>query len=455
MLLDRKQMMIRRLHIVLLVLVATVPVAAPMAAQESTPDVLGTVTDCSTLLPRPQLSGPERTRENARFVIHYTTEGDDQVTTDDVDTVQAIMDAVIQIQIEDMGWPMPPPDCGEGGDSRFDIYLTEADDSPYASENTRAVVGYTTAEGLLGDNPNTPETEQYAAYSFMVLDSDFLAEGEDGRRLVYATAAHEFHHAVQNGYDLDDSLLWYYEATSTWMETQTFPQEQEATRYVPVLFYYPDLCIGAQTDKPGGQDRVYAEWLLIDSLAQDYGPEAIQRLWQLIAVDEGMAAFYHLLEELGTTPQAVMQRFAIRNLLLDYALRDEFTAQVRVEAIINGVGILYPQQTGVQELGVDYVRVAKPGVYTLNLNLPNLALVVVGIDWEAGTARLFELGGQGTVDTTPFSDAYVLVLNTAIHDDPAHCTWAGWTLTIADGTGQTPAVPLDTILDATHFIPPE
>jgi hypothetical protein len=288
-----------------------------------------------------------------------------------------------------------------------------------------------------------------------VLDSDFIHTGEDGRRLIYATAAHEFHHAVQNGYDLNDSLLWYYEATSTWMETQTFPQQQEATRYVPVLFYYPDLCIGAQIDKPGGQDRVYAEWLLIDSIAQDYGPEAIQRLWQLIAVDEGMAAFYHLLDELGTTPQAVMQRFAVRNLLLDYALRDEFTAQVRVEATINGIGTVYPQQTGVQELGVDYVHVAKPGLYTLSLNLPNLALVVVGIDQETGTARLFELGEQGTVDTTPFSETYVLVLNTAMHDTPVRCTWAGWSLMVTNGAGQRPAAPLDVILDAGHFIPPE
>ncbi len=400
------------------------------------------IADCSQLYDRPILSGPELTRETTNFVIHYTDSGRDGATPNFVDEVERIVEQVLDFQINQMGWPLPPPDCGEGGDDRFDVYLVELVQDGY--------LGYAQPEGLIGDNPNSANEENYAAYSFLVIDNNF-AGVPSPRPIMRATVAHEFHHNIQQGYDLGDSLNWYYEATSTWMETQTFTDDEDATPYTVDLFQYPDVCVGSSPDSYS--NRIYAEWTLIDNLARDHGVESIQTLWQYVADYEGMDVFYEYLAFLNVSPQDVLKRFAVRNLLLDYALGERFPDRVRVEANINGVGRIFPRENGVQELGTDYLLLRQKGIYTFTLDQPDLEILVVGIDQPNDTARVFELAQRGTVDTTQFTHAYVLIFNPSAHDNPDTCTYTDWSITVEEGTGQPLNTPLEEIFDASKFIP--
>jgi hypothetical protein len=88
-------------------------------------------------------------------------------------------------------------------------------------------VGHATPELPGRDNPNTAVDEQAAMPSHIVLDKDFgqgeIEPGADGVALMRATAAHEFHHAIQFGYDSGEPMQWYGEAASAWMETVTPP----------------------------------------------------------------------------------------------------------------------------------------------------------------------------------------------------------------------------------------
>ena len=242
-------------------------------------------TDCSVLEARPALSGPEERLETGYFVVHYTTTGRDGATGYYAQEVANVIDRIWKFQVSEFGWPAPPTDCGEGGDTRYDVYLLET----LSSDST---MGYSMPEAVLGDNPNTPAVEDWSTYSYLAIDNDFDSTPAS-LSLMRTTAAHEFNHSIQFGYDLNDiGGEWYYEATATWMETITFPEDEDATPYVPDLFMFPDLCIGATPDDPKYDTRIYAEWLLIDSLAQDYGPQVVRRLWELIAVEEGMDSFY-------------------------------------------------------------------------------------------------------------------------------------------------------------------
>ncbi|MBZ0276583.1 MAG: DUF6055 domain-containing protein [Anaerolineae bacterium] len=393
---------------------------------------------------RPSLSGPEQTRESQNFIIHYTTSGQDSVTTDYVDAVETTMEEVLQIETQQMGWPLPPLDCGEGGDTRFDVYLKET--------LSEGIMGYAQPGNVIGDNPSSSKVEEWAAYSFLVLDNDFNGHPTP-RPAMRVTAAHEFHHAIQFGYDLNDAVNWVYEATSTWMETQTFKNDEDATPYVVDLFEYPDLCIGSTPDNPDYHTRIYAEWLLIDNIARDYGVEAIKELWNEVADYEGMDAFYRFLGQLGTTPQDVVMRYAIRDLLLDYDLAGKFRLQVRIEGKINGFGVVTPRSSGVEELGVDYVQITMPGIYTFSIDHPNLRLAVVGINQADGTAQVFDLGQSGSVDTTAFSHSYVIILNTTQHNDPDNCTMTNWSLNVTNGKGAPLATPLPETFNASRFIP--
>jgi hypothetical protein len=403
-------------------------------------------TDCSTLVTRPRLSGPEQTRETRNFILHYTTSGSDASSLSYVDAVEAVLDDIWKKEVYGMGWPAPPPDCGEGGDARYDIYLMDT------LSDTDAL-GYTEPDALLGDNPNTATvTENWASYSHIVVDNDFQGYG-DALAIMRATTAHEFHHAIQFGYDINDSGYWLYEATATWMETQVFPEDEEATPYVGDLFATPDLCIGADPADERFSTRIYAEWLLIESLVQDYGTEVVGQLWDLISVHEGMENFYVLAEDLGTTPQRIMQRFAIRNLLRDYAMAGNFTSRVRVEALVDGIGQITPRQSGVQQLGVDYILITQPGVYQLEITQPNLTMTAVGVRTKTGEAHIYDLGKRGTLDTTQFQHTYIILLNVDTHADSDSCTQTNWVLNVRDGSGQPLTNAEPKVWYAPNFLP--
>lgn len=403
------------------------------------------IANCSVLSDRPTLSGPEERLETDYFVLHYTTGGLDATTPAFVEQVANLLDRLWKREVLELGWPSPPTDCGEGGDTRYDFYLLDL--------TGEGLLGYARPEGVLGDNPMTEVQEEWAAYSFMVLDNDY-----DGYRdplsIMLATASHEFHHAIQFGYDINDiGGDWYYEATATWMETQAYPEVEDASIYVADVFTYPDVCIGGTPDDHAYESRIYGEWLLLDSLTQDFGTGAVQRLWDLIAIYEGMDSYYALLDDLGTTPQAALGRYAIRNLLLDYALADSFHGRVFIEVHINGYGMVTPRRSGVQEMAVDYVLVATPDLYTFAIDGPDLTLLAVGIDQGASAAYIFDLGQRGTIDTTAFDFTYLIILNMAAHSDTENCRYASWTITASDGSADPQVAPEGKIWDASRFVP--
>lgn len=374
--------------------------------------------------PRPSLSGTEQTIETENFIIHYTTTGQDSATPEFVNEVASYIEGSLQAQI-DMGWPAPPRDCGEGGDTRFDVYIEEI-------LTSEGILGYANTETIIGDNLNSPAIEQWAATSYLALDNDFSGTPEP-LNLMRATIDHELNHNIQFGYDVNDPGDWMYEATATWIETVVNPEYQFATDYVEDVVNAPDLCVGSQNDVTGL--RIYGEYLLIDSIAQDFGNDSIISLWEHIADYEDMDAYYQFLTSLGTTPQEVSRRYAIRNLLRDYATGPAFPDTIRIEGSVEGFGDVFPSGDGVQQLGADYVLIRQKGNYTFSINQPNLSLVVVGIDQAAGQATIFDLGVKGTVNTERFDTAYVIVLNNDQHDSIAACTTTNWLLTVADTAG--------------------
>lgn len=400
-------------------------------------DRVETTADCSQVQERPILSGPEQVIESTNFVMHYTTQGVDASTAEYVQSVVDAMEEILVIQTETFGWPLPPPDCIEGGDTRFDVYLIETLDAD-------SILGYASPGIVVGDNLNSPTVETWSAYSYLVVDNNLPAS------LMRATAAHEFHHGIQFGYDIADELNWFYEATATWMETQTFPEDEDATPYLEALFQTTDLCVGSRPDDANGGLRIYAEWVLIDSIARDFGPQAIQRMWQTIADFEGMEAFYTFLQAEGTTPQETMMRVGVRNLLQDYALASSFRADVRLEGNINGMGAFAPTRGGVQELGIDYMQITNRGVLNFSVDQANLNLYVVGVD-GAGLASVFDLGQGGAVDTNSFVDAYLMVLNTNTHNSPDSCQTTDYNIQVSDGAGQALAGLVPDVFSAANL----
>jgi hypothetical protein len=393
-------------------------------------------------------TGPERVIDTLHFRVHYTLEGGDATTSAYAQAVADTMEEIWQIQIDQIGWPSPPDDGEQGGNSRLDVYLMDLMD-----DTGDGPLGTTKGIGDFGDNPHTTAPEEYAISSVIRIESDFAETTQDGTEaigLMRATAAHEFHHAIQHGYDYGDTHLWYHEATSTWMETITFPKDQDATGYVDYNYRYPELCFGTETDPEGGM-LVYGDWLFMQSLVDVYGSTIIRRLWETLAVDEGFAALENVLRQHSDTVPAALARYRIQNLVRSYKFAPDFEeATVWLEGRITGMGRW--DYTGMQELGANYLAlVVPPGTYQVRLADDTSGMLQVWAVSVTGNQAASSLLGRAGLVATGAPYTYLVVFNTAYDEEVNDCSYQPYTLEISAAAG-TPA-PVNRVWDAKYFLP--
>ncbi len=82
-----------------------------------------------------------------------------------------------------------------------------------------------------GDQPNTGNGR---AAAYCVLDNDY-ARSQFGIAPINAlrvTAAHEFFHAIQFAYDVDEDI-WFMEGTATWVEDEVYDSINDNYQYLP------------------------------------------------------------------------------------------------------------------------------------------------------------------------------------------------------------------------------
>jgi PKD repeat protein len=266
---------------------------------------------------RPSLAA-EQTYTTTHFIIHYTISGTDSVyaPTVDVDPANGVPDYVDWVaedaetvwntQITTFGWLEPPPDTGEGGDTRYDVYL----------KNTPPYYGYVEyVDGFVGDNPNsTGVTETNAYYSYLVVENDFAAYPGNRRDNIRVTLAHEFNHSIQIGYG-EDEALWLMEATSTWMEDEVYDNINDNYQFLDELFLYPDIAL----DVPDGQAYFYgySRWIFIRYISEHQGGQStVRRAWEHSVISDNLDAVNGALVEVGTTFEALFPRFVAANYVL-------------------------------------------------------------------------------------------------------------------------------------------
>lgn len=375
----------------------------------------------------------EQTHGSEHFLIHYTlsghqaiagVDGDGSGTPDYAELVADTLEHVYTVEVEEMGWPPPVPDEGEGGDERIDVYLDEILNDGYA--------GYVETEaGFIGDNPLTPQQERRAAYVFMVLDDDYSEvdpdSGETPTALMQATAAHEFNHALQAGIDDRDPHFWLYEATATWMEDEVYDSVNDGVYYLDSVFKNPDICLVAEVAR-GDDLHWYGTWLLLRLMSERYGPEVVLTTWENMRQFSGFGALDAALLGYGSTLELESRDFSVANLLRAYEEGAEYpTVRIEGEA---GLGQYVPPD-GVQSLGADYVHLTGSGVVAVGMARSDVPLTVraVGVR-NAGADVLNMSGGALHVDLDAYQDVFLVVHNdeqVALEED---CVFRGYALDV-------------------------
>jgi Family of unknown function (DUF6055) len=404
-------------------------------------------------LTRYELTGDTETLTTEHFAVHYTDRGADESDEDYAFIVATAFEEVWQIQVVELRWPAPPSDSLSGGDGLYDVYIGDL------INDFRNALGFTSPRVVVGDNISSPVLETRAATSIIVVENDFeevldVDPSSDQLALLRSTIAHEFHHAIQVGYDYRDMHRWYYEATAVYMETTTLIKEQDATDFIGYNFAYPELCFGTEVTDPGVGLLIYGDWLFIQSLVDAHGEEIVQKMWQNIAQYEGFASLEETLARYNDDVPTALARYRIQNLVRDYELAGAFEATVWLEDVIDDTGRWSFNGEGIQELSANYFELdVQHGVYEVELTREStdLELWAITIDGEEATAIPLGTGGNVEVDRQDYT--YIMVFNPAYDDDINDCTYEEYFITVNRVNDETVTTDGSVLWDASNFEP--
>ncbi len=163
--------------------------------------------------------------------VHYVTTSKDKVPAGDsnangvpdyVDFTLATMNHVHSKYVG-AGYRAPKSDLNadnNGGNAKPDIYLAD--------------VGSDGLYGYCASDKNIPDDKPQSTWGFCVLDNDYSKSefsSNTPKQNLQVTAAHEYFHAVQFGYDVSEDG-WIMEATATWAEDEVYDGVNDNVQYL-------------------------------------------------------------------------------------------------------------------------------------------------------------------------------------------------------------------------------
>jgi len=214
--------------------------------------------------------------DTQHFRIHYSVaQGDTNAVAnwdfnyngvpDYIDKITDAFEHSWVMEIDSFMFYQPPSDTVNGGNDKYDIYVTKFSNRTY---------GITYKEQLSFDNPNSTVIENNAATSYIVVRNEYnnYSAGETGS--IDVTAAHEFFHAIQFGYDSKEKA-WLMESTAAWVEDEVYDDVNDNRQYLKEIFYTPEKPINLNSSP-----HWYGSWLFFKYLSEQYGgPLVINEIW--------------------------------------------------------------------------------------------------------------------------------------------------------------------------------
>jgi hypothetical protein len=237
-----------------------------------------------------------------------------------VETTAAEFERVWRVEVTGYGYRPPKSDLtssNNGGDERLDVYLADI--------GTQQLYGYCATDD--------PDLSAWDVSAYCVLDNDFAqtqfhAPPLDSLRV---TAAHEFFHAVQFGYDIGEDL-WLMEGSAAWIEDEVHDGINDNLQYLrggPLTAPHRSLDAG-----------VYDSWIFLRFMAEYFGtaatdrPVVVREIWRHADAAAGAPDDYSL-QAIARVSAA--RGVALRSLFADFGWTGPFASRVYAE------GRSYPQ----------------------------------------------------------------------------------------------------------------
>lgn len=277
---------------------------------------------------RPWGDGQFSSRCAANICVHYVNpvQGAASGHTADVSSdawAQLVLDTLVHVSqtYQASGYRAPRPDGPRadggpyGGSEATDIYLADV--------GAHGKYGFCSVDVNSSRNlvyPPVPGRSDVPA--FCVLDNDYQRFPGTPEENLRATAAHEYFHAVQFGYDYGEDR-WFMEASATWAEEQVYDEINDNVQYLPhSQLRYP----GISMDTYGGAGGAlhYGDWIFFQYLTERVPartgpmPNLMHSIWHLADSVAGpdyfsMRAIAGALAGRGLSFQRMFARYAEGN----------------------------------------------------------------------------------------------------------------------------------------------
>ncbi len=254
--------------------------------------------------------------DTEHFRIHYdltgyhavdNTDFDGNSVPDYIDSMANIFEEVYHHDIIELGYTPPPSDGMEGGSSHYDIKV----------QSTNAY-GWTNYGALIGDNPNSLNiTENNAYLSNMIMRNNYIGFPNTELENIQVTAAHEYFHAIQLGYDGDEAT-WLLESTAVWMEEEHYDDVNDCYQYMIPWFEKPHLSL-----KYNYGLHPYGSFILFKYIDEHLGgQDIIKRTWEQSRIFDSQESDYSIqavdlaLKSVNHTFKKALNNMAIANCIL-------------------------------------------------------------------------------------------------------------------------------------------
>ncbi len=423
----------------------------------------GPIVNRSSLDERAEASGLDETYDNGMFRFHYTTTGSNAVSTADtnsnsipdyIEQMSAELNYVVAVELTMNSFTEPPSDDwysannDNGGSGAYDVYVRNAGGGVY---------GYVQPEYYANNNTGNNEhssgvNEVNAFTSYMVMRHNYNGFPNTELEAIQVTAAHEYFHAVQFGYDGWEEN-WVTEATAVQFEEIVYDEVNDCYQYMSSWFNSPQQSLNLDSS-----NRWYGSFIFFEYVNSHLSDEAIREFWEQSITHDSYYGDYSVqtldeaFDDLGSSFAEMLNGMSVANRIMssasavspwDYEEADSYSASLATfDTVSYSAGTDETvTSTNLQENAAQYIRLnsADPVLATLtNDDGPDSYLELHAIMSYGDSAWTVWSGSPINIDPTDAYQVYFVVVsqNDAGSD-------FDYTLTFTDGEMSTePEIPL-------------
>ncbi len=360
-------------------------------------------------------AGTDRAHCGPHICVHYVRSGPHRVSLADrdgddvpnwVETNLSVMERTWSTEIGRLDYRAPRRDGTRGTipgrprtAGKIDVYLAQLQGGLF---------GYAQPES---DPAATSDGSSRTNTAHMVLDADFAGFSCRPSLCLKATAAHEFFHVVQFGYDTFEQP-WLLESTATWVEERVFDGADDNRNYLSES----SMRLPARSVDTDSGPTWYGNWIFHEFLSRRLGHDVVRQTWERArpgSVNARMALDATLRSH-GTSLRAMFETFGIAsNAPRAYWLEG---AAGNYPAATSSAGKAQDSVPLDHLTSANYVftpddHMGNPSLLKINVNAPETPSTASALVQEKdGTLRIVRIPldptGAGTV-TVPFDAATV------------------------------------------------